>query len=83
MTCVRTKQIDGPMADVPYAKRRDRGKGEVDERSIPPLPHRSKLCSAPPRGGIIGVLNLVSPPKLRDTSVFDRPAALWSVKIYS
>jgi hypothetical protein len=37
MTCVRTKQIDGPIADVPYAKRRDRGKGEVDERSIPPF----------------------------------------------
>jgi hypothetical protein len=37
MTCVRTKQIDGPMADLPYAKRRDRGKGVVDERSIPPF----------------------------------------------
>ncbi|KAJ7860026.1 hypothetical protein B0H13DRAFT_2569796 [Mycena leptocephala] len=29
--------VDGPMADVPYAKRRDRGKGGVDERSIPPF----------------------------------------------
>ncbi|KAJ7917474.1 hypothetical protein B0H13DRAFT_1870343 [Mycena leptocephala] len=36
------------MADVPYAKRRDRGKGEGDERSIPPFHIGFKArCSEP------------------------------------